>query len=112
MKVNHAENKPYVLAHKSVVWNGEKEKLIRDLICSGQSLPNALIKAAPEGFVKKLRKDRQNNRKKASDTKNKRPLRISRREQIEQLADELGIKPTDAMFRKLPGSFEGSKQRQ
>ena len=42
-----------------------------------------------------------------TSSKSKKADRQSRREQI---AEEYGIKPTDAMFQRLSGSFEGGKR--
>ena len=65
-------------------------------ICEVRSTPNPSTTASP-----------------ASSTSTSKPKRVdpivepSRRE---QLAEEYGIKPTDAMFWRLPGSYEGGRR--
>jgi hypothetical protein len=40
----------------------------------------------------------------------KRTLRETKGQMHPLLADELGVQPTDVMFWKLPGSFEGGRR--
>jgi hypothetical protein len=129
---NKQFNKPDVSAQKVVVWNAQTEAKVRAIVNAGASVPKAMFKAAPKGFVAGLREARRKRHekvdgnqtrlgkrvlliknekftsfKKPTETKKKKPSEISR---IEQRAEELGIKPTDAMLRKYPGSYGSSKR--
>jgi hypothetical protein len=132
---NKQSNKPDASARKIVVWNDAIAQQARATIMSGRSVSNAIAKAAPKGLLGEYRKERAARRtrhenvdrhhtwlgkrvliiekrkfsslNKPTETKKKKPSKISRRE---QLAEELGIKPTDAMLRKYPGSYGSSRR--
>ena len=83
-----------------------------DFFCGRGIKPN-VVKLAPEGFIAELHKQREAARKMlaagASTPQSRRTssVKYSRKE---ELSDELGVKPTDAMFWKLPGSYESGKR--
>jgi hypothetical protein len=84
---NQVANKPMSVHKKTVVWNIETENQVRNLIKSGQSLPKALMKVAPEGFVKKLRGEHKSRSKKTAETKKIKPIKVSTRERTYQSAE-------------------------
>lgn len=65
-------------------------------ICEVQSTPNPSMNALPTSLT--------------SPPKPKRAVPITEQSRREQLAEEYGIKPTDAMFWRLPGSYEGGRR--
>lgn len=65
-------------------------------ICEVRLTPNPFATAAPVSSP--------------STSSPKQVVPIAEPSRREQIAEEYGIKPTDAMFRRLPGSYEGGRR--
>ncbi len=98
-------------------WNDVLAEHCRTEIFAGRSITGAIAKIAPKGFIIELRKQLRADmlarfaepNQKEIKPRPKRPINPKALKR-EQIAEELGIKQTDAMLWKVPGSY-GSSQR-
>jgi hypothetical protein len=96
-------------------WSEALAAKCRSEILAGHRVSSEMAKVAPKGFIRDLIRQRQI----PSQAISKQPKRTSvrkpkmakgERSSREEIAEEIGVKPTDAMFWRWPGSYGSSKR--